>query len=77
MYCTFFLGKLFLKAETLLKHQEIHQLTSERICEICSKSFDSIKSLKQHIMNDHGDPNVTCELCGQECRPERLKQHIE
>lgn len=75
----YFSAKIFLKEESLQKHEESHNLPegAEETCEICNEKFNSIKSLRQHITNSHGDPNVTCELCGKQCRPQRLKQHIE
>lgn len=71
--------KIFLKAETLRKHKETHELSKreEQTCEICGETLDSMNSLREHITDAHGDPNVTCELCGEECQPDKLKDHIE
>lgn len=61
-----------------MKHQETHNVSNVEVtCEICNENFDSLNHLRQHIMDSHGDPNVMCELCGKECRPDKLKQHIE
>lgn len=74
-----FSDKIFLKAETLLKHKETHELSSieEKSCEICNETFDSVEFLREHIANNHGDSTVMCELCGEECKPDALKEHIE
>lgn len=65
--------------ESLQNHQEIQNLpeVEEETCEISKEIFDGVKSLREHITNNHGDPRIICELCGKEYRPELLKQHIE
>lgn len=69
-------GKRFLKSSSLNKHVLKHNLEKPYKCGICSKDFDYIEKLKEHLQT-HDNENP-CEVCGKIFkRAYDLRRHIK
>ncbi|XP_056597326.1 uncharacterized protein si:ch73-347e22.4 [Triplophysa dalaica] len=68
----------FIQEESLHAHQyESHQLRESLKCDVCSKTFSSLRNLVKHSLLHNGSTSHACLLCGLPFTNTRaLQQHL-
>ncbi|KAA0710190.1 hypothetical protein E1301_Tti016727 [Triplophysa tibetana] len=68
----------FIQEESLHTHQlESHQLPESLKCDVCSKTFSSLRNLVKHSLLHNGSTSHACLLCGLSFTNTRaLQQHL-
>ncbi|XP_057210987.1 uncharacterized protein si:ch73-347e22.4 isoform X2 [Triplophysa rosa] len=68
----------FIQEESLHAHQyESHQLRESLKCDVCSKTFSSLRNLVKHSLLHNGSTSHACLLCGLSFTNTRaLQQHL-
>lgn len=68
----------FIQEESLHAHQyESHQLSQSLKCDVCSKTFSSLRNLVKHSLLHNGSTSHVCLLCGLAFTNTRaLQQHL-
>lgn len=59
--------KIFNCRDTLNRHMAIHNRNENDAirCELCGKSYFSVKGLKAHMDGKHREKNIPCDICGR------------